>query len=111
MDVITAQLNYAHISPRKARLVTDALRGLSVAEAAVRLQIIEKKAARYLAKLLASAMASAKQHNIDAAVLRVQSITVNGGPILKRSVPRAHGRATPIRHRTSHISLVLHKAS
>ena len=59
-------------------------------------------------KLLNSAIANAKHnHSLDVENLRVQSITVDGGPVLKRWMPKAHGRATPIRERTSHINLVL----
>ena len=59
-------------------------------------------------KLLQSAIANAK-HNfkLEPTQLRVKSITVDGGPVLKRWMPKAHGRATPVRERTSHIQLVL----
>lgn len=107
MAEVTAYLHHARISPQKVRLVADAVRGLSAAAAAVRLKTLETKAAPILAKLLASALANAKNRNLDSATLRIQTLTIDGGPMLKRTTPKAHGRAAPIRRRTSHISLTL----
>ena len=107
MDV-HASLRHLRMSPRKVRLVVDVIRGKSVSEADTLLSFIKKEAAHPVQKLLRSALANAI-HNFQLSkdVLRVKTITVDGGPMLKRSRPRAFGRAAPIRKRTSHIQLVL----
>ena len=90
------------------RLVADVIRGRDVTRAISMLTVMNKKAARALLKLLRSAIANAKNNfSLDTDLLRVSSITVDGGPMLKRWLPRAHGRATPIRERTSHVTLTL----
>lgn len=105
---IKAKLNYLRIAPRKVRLVADAIRGLPVLEAERRLAFLTKRAAMPVLKLLYSAEANAKNNfSIQKEDLRVVKITVDGGPMLKRSMPRAFGRAAPIRKRTSHVLLVL----
>jgi large subunit ribosomal protein L22 len=105
---ITAQLKYFRQGPRKARLIADMIRGRNVDRAVNMLSVLNKKGARAVLKLLLSAMANAKHnHAVTGTNLRIKSITVDGGPVLKRWLPRAHGRATPIRERTSHIKLVL----
>jgi len=105
---ITAKLSYLRIGPRKVRLVADLIRGRDVTRAVNALSLLNKKSAAPMLKLLNSAIANAK-HNfqVEKENLRISKITVDGGPVLKRSMPRAHGRATPIRERTSHINLVL----
>jgi len=105
---VTAKLSYLRMSPRKTRLVVDMIRGRKVAKALEILTLSKKTAARPVMKLLNSAIANA-QHNFKLAAenLAVTSIMVDGGPVLKRWMPKAHGRATPVRERTSHISLVL----
>lgn len=105
---VRAQLNFLRIGPRKVRLVADLIRGRRVARALTTLMILNKKPAKPLLKLLKSAVANAKHNfSIPEETLKVASITVDGGPVLKRWMPKAHGRATPIRERTSHISIVL----
>ncbi len=96
------------MGPRKVRLVADLIRGRKATTAVSTLSVLNKKAARPLLKLLNSAIANAK-HNAELPleVLRVAKITVDGGPVLKRWMPKAHGRATPVRERTSHILLTL----
>lgn len=96
------------MSPRKVRLVADVVRGLDVAEALARLSLMKQHAAEPVIKLLKSAAANA-DHNFKIASekLFVKTITVDGGPVYKRFTPKAFGRAAPIRHRTSHLSLVL----
>ena len=96
------------MSPRKVRLAADLIRGKDIAFAAATLGFLRRKAARPVLKLLRSAVANA-EHNfkLDRNHLFVKVITVDGGPTIKRSMPRAHGRATPIRKRTSHISIIL----
>lgn len=105
---ITAKLRFLRVGPRKVRLVTDLIRGRRALKAVEMLSLIGKRAARPVLKLLKSAMANAKHNNsLEPENLRVSKITVDGGPVLKRWMPKAHGRATPVRERTSHINLVL----
>ena len=96
------------MGPRKVRLIADMIRGKKVTRALDLLSVMPKRAARPVLKLLNSAVANAK-HNHSLAVedLKVAQIYVDGGPVLKRWMPKAHGRATPVRERTSHINLVL----
>ena len=107
MNEITAQLNNYRQSPRKVRLVADAIRGKSIKEAKVRLDFITKRATGPLHKLLNSAIANAKSLGADAENLWVKAIAVNGGKILYRRRPVSHGSAHAIRKRTSHITVVL----
>lgn len=96
------------ISPRKGRLVADLIRGKQVEEALSILRFTPKKAARILTKTLRSAIANATDtQNVDPDALYVKKIYVDGGPIIKRFIPRAHGRATPIRKRFSHFTVVV----
>jgi len=100
------------MAPRKVRLVVDLVRGLPVAEAERRLMFLQKDASRPVLKLLQSAIANAEHNfNLDRATLVVKSIAADGGATLKRWRPRAHGRAAPIRKRTTHITIVLAPAS
>lgn len=105
---VKATLRYLKIGPRKVRLVADTMRGHKVTLVVERLQVSYKKSARPLLKLLQSAIANAS-HNFQFPLdtLRVKAISVDGGPVTKRWMPRARGRATPLRQRTSHINLVL----
>ena len=104
----SAKLRYLNISPRKVRLVVDALRGLGAQEALSKLRFIKKRSAYPIEKLLRSAMANA-EHNfsLDKGSLRIQEFKVDGGPMLKRFKPKALGRAAPIQRKTSHITIVL----
>lgn len=105
---IHASLRSLRMSPRKVRLVIDAIRGLSVAEADTRLSFIKKAAALPVQKLLRSAIANA-EHNfkLNREQLFVKTITADGGETIKRSRPRAFGRGAPIRKRTTHINIIL----
>ena len=107
MATAKAQLQYARMSPQKVRRVADAIRGLPVGAARVQLSLLPQRPAPILQKLLASAVDNAKQQGLVQDSLLVCSLTVNEGPVFKRSMPRAHGRATPIRKRTSHITLIV----
>ena len=104
---VKAKAKYIRISPRKARLVADVIRGLDAQDALNKLALINKKAVVSISKLLNSAIASAA-HNHEIAVdnLLVKAITVNDGPTYYRWMPRAFGRATQLRKRTSIIDLV-----
>lgn len=99
---------FLRISPHKARLVADLVRGKTVDDALTILKFTPKKSARLVNKTLRSAVASAKDTNLlDVDNLFVKTILVDEGPRLKRWRPRAMGRATRIIKRTSHITLVL----
>ncbi|OGG87542.1 50S ribosomal protein L22 [Candidatus Kuenenbacteria bacterium RIFCSPHIGHO2_02_FULL_39_13] len=104
----TAKLRHLRMSPRKVRLVADAIRGINVEQALARLKFSDKRAAHPLAKLLNSAIANA-QHNQDLKRdnLLIKEIRVDQGPVLKRWRARAFGRAAAIQKKTSHISIVL----
>lgn len=104
----TARLSQAHITPQKARLVADQVRGLPVDRALNILAFSNKKAAAMIKKVLESAIANA-EHNDGADVdeLRVKTIMVDEGPIMKRWMPRARGRANQIFKRTSHVTVVV----
>ncbi|HXG21171.1 MAG TPA: 50S ribosomal protein L22 [Methylomirabilota bacterium] len=96
------------ISPQKARLVADLIRGKQVDEALLILRFTQKKAARILAKTLRSAIANATDtQSVDPDALYVKRTFVDGGATIRRFTPRAHGRATPIRKRTSHFTIVV----
>ena len=105
----TAVLKFARISPRKVRLVADVIRGQDVSEAVEILKFTRKRSAPILHRLIWSAVNNAKEKKstTDVDKLFVQQILVDGGPTLRRWIPRAHGRATRIRKRTSHITIVL----
>ncbi|MEN8136114.1 MAG: 50S ribosomal protein L22 [Thermodesulfobacteriota bacterium] len=96
------------ISPQKARLVADLIRGKSVDSALNTLRFMPKKGARILRKVIESALANASQNEaIDVDTLYVKTIFIDGGPMLKRIMPRAQGRASRILKRSSHITVVL----
>lgn len=99
---------YAHISPQKVRLVADLVRGKHVAEALQILKFTNKKAAGLVSKVIQSAIANA-EHNAGADIdaLRVASISVDEGPVMKRLHARAKGRANRIVKRTSHINVTV----
>ncbi|MGI6655915.1 MAG: 50S ribosomal protein L22 [Desulfobulbus sp.] len=106
-----AVARYVRISPQKARLVADTVRGMSVDKALTTLRFMPKKGARLIRKVLESAIANADQlESVDVDTLYVKKITVDGGPMLKRFRPRAMGRATRILKRTSHITIVVDEA-
>lgn len=99
---------YAKLSPQKARLVVDLVRGRRVEVALAMLEQLPKKGARILAKVIRSAVANAEHaQRVDVDALYVKRAFVDGGPTTKRFLPRAHGRATPLIKRTSHITVVV----
>ncbi len=105
---IKASLRRARVSPRKARLVVDLVRGKTVQAALDQLEVVRKKSAPLLKKLIKSAVANAEQTNkIDVDTLYVKSIWVDPGQMYKRYIPRAQGRATMVRKRTSSVNVVL----
>jgi large subunit ribosomal protein L22 len=102
--------NYGQ-SPRKTRLVTDLVKGKTVADALIALKFLEKRAADPIAKLIASALANAEKQGEDGKKLIVKSITVDKGLVRTKTMPKAFGRGTPIRHRMSHVAVTLGKAT
>lgn len=104
----SAKLSYARLSPQKTRLVVDMVRGKRVQEALNVLKFSPQKAAEIVYKLVNSAVANAEQKGVsDVDRLYIKTIMVDQGPVLKRFLPRAQGRATKIRKPTSHIYVVL----
>ncbi|MCG6976992.1 MAG: 50S ribosomal protein L22 [Acidiferrobacterales bacterium] len=103
-----AILKHSRISPQKARLVANQVRGLPVARALELLKFSTKKAAHPIKKVLESAIANA-EHNEGADIdeLKVQAIQIDEGPVLKRFRARAKGRGTRILKRTSHITVTV----
>jgi len=103
-----AKLSYARLSPQKTRLVVDMVRGKAVQEAINILRFSPQKAAAIVSTLVTSAVANAEQKGVsDLDRLFIKEIMVDQGPVLKRFLPRAQGRATKIRKPTSHILVVL----
>jgi large subunit ribosomal protein L22 len=99
---------HVRIAPRKARGVVDLIRGKNVGEALMILDFLPRKGARLVAKTLKSVIANAEsQQRVDVDRLYVRRVSIDSGATLKRFIPRAHGRATPIRKRTSHITIVV----
>ena len=107
MEVI-AKLRFARISPQKARLLADQVRGLPIERALQVLTFSPKKAAGVVRKVVDSAIANA-EHNEGADIdeLRIARIMVDEGPVMKRIEARAKGRANRILKRTSHITVVV----
>ena len=106
--LVRAQAKYVRTSARKARLVCDHIRGKSVLEARAILALTPRHVARDWSKLLESAVANAENnHELIGDELRIASVTADEGPTLKRYRPRAMGRATRIRKRTSHLTILL----
>ncbi len=107
MDV-RAKAKYIRISSKKMRLVADIVRGMEVNKALSQLNFVNKKSAKPIKKLVESAIANAKHnYNLDKNNLFIKEIRIDKGRTLHRWTPRALGRATPIRKRSSHISLIL----
>ena len=96
------------VTPRKARLVVDVIRGKRVGDALAMLKFMPVHASKVVEKILKSAVANAEQKNIpDVDRLKVKTAFVDQGPTMKRVMPRAMGRANIIKKRSSHITLVL----
>lgn len=106
-----ASLTNYRQSPRKVRLVTDAVKGKSVAHADVVLSHMDKRAAEPIQKLVKSAASNAIQKGAREENLVVENIEVNKGIVLKRYMPRAMGRSSRINKRTSHVTVTLGEKS
>jgi large subunit ribosomal protein L22 len=99
---------HLRIAPRKMRLVADMVRGKPVGEALAMLRHLPKKGARLVSKTLQSVVANAENtQSVDVDRLYIKTIAVDGGAVAKRFLPRAHGRATVLRKRTSHLTVVV----
>ena len=98
---VVAKLRYQRLSPQKARLVADVVRGKNALQA-----LTNKKAAKFIEKTLRSAIANAEHNNnMDPDKLFISKILIDKGPVLKRISPRAMGRADVIRKPTAHITI------
>ncbi len=105
-----AVAKFVRISPRKIRLVMNQVRGKQVGEALNMLSFAPQRGARILKKLVNSAIANAEQNtSVDVDSLYIMRVYADEGPTLKRWRPRAQGRATSIRKRTSHLTVVLNE--
>jgi large subunit ribosomal protein L22 len=105
---VRAQAKYVRMSPRKARLVAEHIRGRSVPEARAVLAFTSREAAGVLQKVLQSAVSNAEaNHGIAEESLYVKATFVDGGPVMKRWRARARGRVARIRKRTCHITVTL----
>jgi len=108
---VRAQAKYVRMSPRKARLVAEHIRGRSVPEARAVLAFTSREAAGVLQKVLQSAVSNAEaNHGIAEDRLYVKATYVDGGPVMKRWRARARGRVARIRKRTCHITVTLVEA-
>ncbi|NCN07996.1 50S ribosomal protein L22 [Candidatus Parcubacteria bacterium] len=107
MKEAKAHLKNYRQSPRKVRIVADTVRGKSINEAITLLSFVPKRSSLPLQKLLASALANAKDLSIPSENLVVKEIKVDAGTTLYRRRPRSRGMANPIRKRTSHVSVTL----
>ena len=108
---VRAEAKYVRISPRKARLVAEHIRGRSVPEARAVLAFTSREAAGALEKVLHSAVSNAEaNHGIGEDRLYIKAAFVDGGPVLKRWRARARGRVARIRKRTCHITVTLAEA-
>jgi large subunit ribosomal protein L22 len=103
-----ARAKFMRISPRKARAVIDLIRGKDLPEAEAILRFTVHKGSKLIGKVLQSAAANA-EHNYDMNrdLLYVKTAFVDGGPVIKRMMPRAQGRGDIIKKRTSHITIIM----
>ena len=103
-----ASTRHVRIAPQKARLVVDLIRGKRVEEAIGVLEFNARRASKVIATTLKSAIANAESaHNVDVDTLYVKAAWVDGAQTQKRFLPRAHGRATRIIKRSSHVTIVV----
>lgn len=108
-----ASLRYIRVTPRKARIIANMIRGKRVVSVVHDLRFLHKAGSREMFKLLVSAIANAehKNPNVDVDSLIVSKVTVDEGPTLRRWRPRAQGRATKVEKKTSHIYIELGNAT
>lgn len=107
MEVL-AKGKYIKTSPKKARAVADLVRGKGASEAQVILSVMPQTSATEIKKVLDSAIANAENNfNLEKSKLMISKISIDGGPVVKRYMPRAKGMASDIKRRTSHIEIVV----
>lgn len=108
MQSAKAHTKFVRISPRKARLAADLIRGLKVEDAALQLTYSNLRGGKLLQKTLASAVANAETRlNVQRRDLRVKEIRVDAGPVMKRAKSKNKGGQVPIMKRTSHFTIVV----
>lgn len=105
---VTAKARYVRMAPRKIRLLVDLVRGKDLEAARAELRLVNKRATTPVLKLIESAMANAEHnHQLDRYNLYIKAITADEGPVMKRWLPRAFGRATPLLKRSTHLAVIL----
>lgn len=108
MQMALAKTKFVRISPRKARLAADLIRGKKVEEASLQLMFCKLRGGRLLQKTLATAVANAEtQLNVQRRDLIVKEVRVDAGPTMKRAKPKNRGGSHPIMKRTSHFTVVV----
>jgi large subunit ribosomal protein L22 len=108
MQMALAKSKFVRISPRKARLAADLIRGKGVEEATIQLQFSKLRAGRLLRKTLDTAVANAEtQLNVQRRDLKVKEVRVDAGPTMKRAKPKNRGGSHPIMKRTSHFTIIV----
>ena len=107
MATTSAKLSNYRQSPRKVRLIADLVRGKNTKVALALLTHLPKRGSEPMAKLIRSALANARGKGLSAQDLVISRIEVGQGIVFKRFMPRARGKASPIRKKTSHITLEL----
>ena len=107
----TSSHRYAHIAPRKARLIADMIRGQSINDALTALEFSKKRGAYYFRNVLKSAVANAEEGDADVHNLYVAESRVDEGPSIKRWRPKDRGRAHPFKKRTSHLHVIVEQRS
>jgi len=108
MQTALAKSKFVRISPRKARLAADLIRGLNVEEATTQLTFSRLRAGRLLQKTLDTAVANAEtQLNVQRKNLKVKEVRVDAGPTMKRAKPKNKGGSHPIMKRTSHFTIIV----
>jgi large subunit ribosomal protein L22 len=108
MQMAIAKTKYVRISPRKARLAADLIRGRSVEDASIQLMYCKLRGGRLLHKTLTAAVANAEtQLNVQRRDLKVKEVRVDAGPIMKRAKPKNKGGSHPIMKRTSHFTVIV----
>lgn len=109
---VTATTKNVQISPRKVRLVADAVRNLPLPNALSSLPMLEKRAAKAISLTMKSALANATNNNkLDSNNLKIAKIEVSEGPAYKRYHPSTRGRIHPYKKRTSHITVILEEVN
>jgi len=112
MTEIKAISKFVRVSPKKLRLLTEALEGISPDEALIKLKFLKKSGGKDLAKTIKSALANAENNlKINKENLKIKKILIEGGPAFKRFRPVARGAAHQYKRRTSHIQVILEEVT